>query len=149
MKFFRFVFLLFVFVFVFDNLHAQDLKENEVVVIKGEKFVLHQVRTGETIYSISRDFKIDSSQLLLHNPEISEGLDIGEVLKIPYQKGAEISENAIYKKGDPAGFEIYKIESRKETAYSISTKHGVTVEEIYAYNPTVRKFKKGTSIRIL
>ncbi|NOR74070.1 MAG: LysM peptidoglycan-binding domain-containing protein [Draconibacterium sp.] len=148
MKFFRFVFLLFIFVFVFDNLNAQDLKENEVVVIKGEKFVLHQIRTGETIYSISRDFKIDRSQLLLHNPKISEGLDIGEVLKIPYQKGADISQNAIYKKGDPTGFEMYKIESRKETAYSISTKHGVTVEEIYAYNPTVRKFKKGKSIRI-
>ncbi len=148
MKFFRFVFLLLVLVFSVAILSAQDLRENEVVVIKGEKFVLHQVRTGETIYSISHNFKIDRSVLLQYNPKISEGLDIGEILKIPYHADTDISQTPIYKKGDPTGFEIYKIESRKETAYSIAQKYGVTVEEIYAYNPKVRKFRKGRSIRI-
>lgn len=148
MKFFRSVLLLTFLVFVVYNLNAQNLKENEIVVIKGEKFILHQIRTGETIYSISHDFKIDRSVLLQHNPKISEGLDIGEVLKIPYKKDTNISQTPIYKKGDPTGFEIYKIESRKETAYSISKKYGVTVEEIYAYNPKVRKFRKGKTIRI-
>ena len=148
MKFFRLVLLLSFLVFVFYNLNAQNLKENEIVVIKGEKYVLHQVRTGETIYSISRDFKIERSQLLQHNPKISEGLDIGEILKIPYRDNANISQIPIYKKGDPISFEIYKIESREETAYSISKKYGVTVEEIYAYNPKVRKFRKGKKIRI-
>lgn len=148
MKFFRALFLLTFFAFMVSNLHAQDLKENEIVVIKGEKFILHQVRTGETIYSISRDFKIDRSILLQHNPKISEGLDIGEVLKIPYKNNADISQKPIYKKGDPTGFEIYRIESRKETAYSIAKKYGVTVEEIYAYNPEIRKFRKGKNIRI-
>ena len=122
MKFFRSLFLLTFFAFVVSNLQAQDLNDNEIVVIKGEKFVLHQVRTGETIFSISRDFKIDRSILLQHNPKISEGLDIGEVLKIPYKKNADILRKPIYKKGDPTGFEIYRIESRKETAYSISKK---------------------------
>ncbi|MCF6358567.1 MAG: LysM peptidoglycan-binding domain-containing protein, partial [Draconibacterium sp.] len=148
MKFFRFVLLLLVLVFSVTILNAQDLRENEIVVIKGEKFVLHQVRTGETIYSISRDFKIDRSILLKHNPKISEGLDIGEILKIPYHADTDIFQTPIYKKGDPTGFEIYKIASRKETAYSIAQKYGVTVEEIYAYNPKVRKFRKGRSIRI-
>jgi len=135
-------------VFLVCNLNAQELKENEIVVIKGEKFVLLQVHTGETIYSISRDFKIDRSILLQNNPKISEGLDIGEILKIPYKKETSILEMPIYKKGDPTGFEMYKIKSRKETAYSISQKFGVTVEEIYTYNPKVRKFRKGRNIRI-
>lgn len=124
------------------------MKENEIVVIKGEKFILHQVRTGETIYSISRDFNIEKSLLLQHNQKISEGLDIGEILKIPYRDNISISQIPVYKKGDPIGFEIITINSRKETPYFIAKKYGVSVEEIYSYNPEVRKFKKGTKIRI-
>lgn len=148
MKFFRSAFLFTFLVFLVCNLNAQDLRENEIVVIKGEKFVLHQVRTGETIYSICKEFKIDRSVLLQHNPKISKGLDIGEVLKIPYKTDTDFSQTPIYKKGDPTGFEVYKIKSRKETAYSISQKFGVTVEEIYAYNPKIRKFRKNRNIRI-
>ncbi len=148
MKFIRFLLLLFVFTAVFTHSNGQDLRENEIVVIKGEKFVLHQVRTGETIYSISRDFKIERSQLLLHNPKISEGLDIGEILKIPYNAGATVPQIPIYKKGDPTGFKTHSIKSRKETVYSIAKKYGVTVEEVYAYNPKIRKFRKGKKIRI-
>ena len=148
MKIFRSVFVLLFLVFAFNYLNAQDLKENELVVIKGEKFVLHQVRTGETIYSISRDFKIDRSALIQNNPKISAGLNIGEILKIPYQANVNLSEIPAFKKGDPSRFEFYKIKSRKETPYSIANKYGVTVEEIYAYNPEIRKFRKNKKIRI-
>ena len=142
MKIFQTVVLFFFVLLSINQLNAQDLRENEIVVIKGEKYVLHQVRTGETIYSISRDFKVDRSVLLQNNSKISEGLDIGEILKIPYDENADLEQKPIYKKGDPTSFEFYTIKSRKETPYFIAQKHGVTVEELYAYNPSVRKFKK-------
>ena len=148
MKIFHSVFIFLFLFFVYNCLKAQDLKENELVVIKGEKFVLHQVRTGETIYSISRDFKVERSSLLQNNPKISEGLNIGEILKIPFTSMANLSEIPSFKKGDPTGFESYTIKSRKETPYSIAKKYNVTVEEIYSYNPKVRKFRKGKKIRI-
>ena len=136
------IFVLFFFL-VSGVAHSQNLKENELVVIQGEKFILHQVRTGETVYSISRNFKVDSSELLKYNPGISKGLSIGEILKIPFNENADLSELPKYKKGDPTGFVNYSIEGKKETAYSISKMYGITVEEVYAYNPTVRKFKRG------
>ncbi|NQU53275.1 MAG: LysM peptidoglycan-binding domain-containing protein, partial [Bacteroidetes bacterium] len=148
MKIFSTVIMLFFVLLSFDQLNAQDLKENEIVVIKGEKFVLHQVRTGETIYSISRDFKVDRPVLLQNNPKIIEGLDIGEILKIPYNNNADFARKPVYQKGDPTSFEFYKIQSRKETPYFIAKKYGVTVEELYAYNPRVKKFKKRMQIRI-
>ena len=53
MKFFQFsIFVLFFFT-ITGFVNGQNLKENELVVIQGQKFILHQVRTGETIYSIS------------------------------------------------------------------------------------------------
>lgn len=148
MRFLRNIFFLFLILFVVSQLGAQNLKENEIVVIKGEKFILHQVRTGETIFSISRDFNIDRSDLQQYNPNISDGLDIGEVLKIPIKEEANIPQQSLNKKGDPSGFRIHIIKSKKETPYFIAKKYGVTVEEIYAYNPKVRKFKKRKEIRI-
>lgn len=148
MKFFRSVFVILFSVFIFNCLNAQDLKENELIVIKGEKYVLHQVRTGETIYSISRDFKVERSALIQNNPKITDGLNIGEILKIPYRSGAGLTQIPAFKKGDPTRFEFHIIKSRKETPYFIAKKYGVTVEEIYSYNPKVRRFRRGKKIRI-
>ena len=148
MKFFQFsIFVLFFFT-ITGFVNGQNLKENELVVIQGQKFILHQVRTGETIYSISRDFKIESSQLLKNNPNISEGLSIGDILKIPFNENVDLSEIPNYKKGDPTGFASHTVESNSETAYSISKRYGITVEEIYAYNPEVQRLRRGMVLKI-
>lgn len=52
-------------------------------------FIEHTVKQGETIYSISRLYKVSFDDLLKYNPELSEGLKAGMVLKIPLQEGAE------------------------------------------------------------
>lgn len=127
---------------------SQQLKENEIVVIRGEKFVLHQVRTGETVFSISQKFGVERSELIKNNPEISEGLKIGDIIKIPYREGVNIQNEPIYKKGDPSGFKIHTIKSRTETPYFIAKEYGITVEELYAYNPQIRRYKRGTRVRI-
>lgn len=140
--------LFFVALFITIYAIGQPLKENEIVAIKGEKFVLHQVRTGETINSICRDFKIDATTLQENNPKIiEEGLDIGEILKIPYQEGVN-PQNVIRNSEDPTSFISHTIDSRKETPYFIAKEYGITVEQLYAYNPEVKRFRKGTKIRI-
>ncbi|MDX1286303.1 MAG: LysM domain-containing protein, partial [Draconibacterium sp.] len=131
-----------------ESIVAQDFRKNELVVLDGEKFVMHQVRTGETIYSITKKYKIERSVLEEYNPKVKDGLSIGDILKIPFVEGADISDVPVYQKGDPDGFHTHKLKSRKETPYFISKQYGITVEELYAYNPEVRKFKRGTKIRI-
>ncbi len=148
MKVLRFSLILF-FCFVLLNVtNGQQLKEDEVVVVQGKKFVLHQVRTGETIFSISKNFKIEQSQLLEHNPQIVEGLNIGEILKIPFREDVVLENVAPFQKGDPTGFLQHRVESRTETAYFIAKQYGITVEEIYAYNPEMNRIKKGMNLRI-
>ncbi|MFW6257201.1 MAG: PBP1 and LysM peptidoglycan-binding domain-containing protein [Prolixibacteraceae bacterium] len=140
--------IVFLIIFISDFAAAQQLRENEIVVIKGDKFVLHQVRTGETIYSITKRFNVDREILLENNPDAAEGLKIGDILKIPYREGANLEEQPVYQKGDPSGFKTHKIKSRTETPYFIAKEYGVTVEELYAYNPQVRRYKPGIEIRI-
>ena len=148
MSFLRIVItLIFVFTLVKFG-EAQQLRENEIVVIKGEKYVLHQVRTGETIYSITKKFGVERPELIENNPKLSDGLKIGDIIKIPYREDADLNEEPIYKKGDPVGFKIHTIKSRTETPYFIAKEYGVTVEELYAYNPQIRRYKRGTEVRI-
>ncbi|MDX8339894.1 LysM peptidoglycan-binding domain-containing protein [Draconibacterium sp. IB214405] len=131
-----------------ETIFAQNIAENEIVVIQGEKFVMHHVRTGETIYSLTKKYGITSAELEQLNPSISQGLTIGQVLKLPYSEGLDLQNSPSAQKGDPSGFIKHKIESKSETAYSIAKKYGITVEELHAYNPTVRKFKKRTELNI-
>ncbi len=148
MKGFQSVIILFLLVAFSAVASAQNLRENERVVIGGEKYVLHQVRTGETIYSISDQFNVDRETLLEHNPKMADGLKIGMVLKIPFRAGADLSDQPVYKKGDPSRFIFHTIDSRKETPYFIAKEYGITVEELYAYNPEVKRFRKGKKLRI-
>lgn len=148
MKIYQFLLVCFLILAYSQNSDSQTIKENELVVIQGEKFILHQVRTGETIYSISRDFKTESALLLKYNPNISEGLSIGDILKIPFNENIDLTEMPNLKKGNPSGFINHTIESNNETAYSISKKYKISVEDIYGYNPTVQRFKKGLVLKI-
>jgi LysM repeat protein/ABC-type branched-subunit amino acid transport system substrate-binding protein len=148
MKITHYLFVLLLVAGFTERAGAQLLKENEIVVIQGEKFVLHQVRTGETVYSISRQFQVDSQTLTKHNPGISDGLKIGDILKIPFREGVNWQQQESPQKGDPVYFESYTISSRTETPYFIAREFGITVEEIYAYNPEVTRFRKGTELRI-
>ncbi len=148
MKIIQVAILFFFVFFLAHNTWGQQLKEDEVVVIHGEKLVVHQVRTGETVYSICRDFQIDSLSLLQKNPKISNGLKIGEILQIPYRENLQNRQQTFAGKGDPTSFESYTISSRKETPYFIAKEFGITVEELYSYNPEHSTFKRGTKIRI-
>lgn len=148
MNIYQFLIFCFLFLALSQNTNSQNFKENELVVIQGERFILHQVRTGETVYSICRDFKTESALLQKFNPGISEGLSIGEILKIPFNANVDLSQLPDLKKGDPTDFISHTVESNNETAYSISKKYKITVEEIYAYNPTIQRFRKGLVLKI-
>lgn len=53
-------------------------------------FIEHTVKSGETVYSITKLYKISFADLMKHNPELQNGLKTGMVLKIPLQDGANI-----------------------------------------------------------
>ena len=82
------------------------------------------------------------SQLLIANP-----LKESEILKFPYIESITTPDFG-FQDNEPAWFEIHTIKSRNETPYFIAKSYGVTVEDIYTYNPDVKRFRRGTKIRI-
>ena len=47
-----------------------------------EKFVIYEVQKGDTFYSFKKKFNLTRPELLLLNPELIEGLKVGQILKI-------------------------------------------------------------------
>ncbi len=49
---------------------------------KKDKFLTHEVVKGDTFYNITRRYKVTTSNLLALNPELKDGLKLGNVIKI-------------------------------------------------------------------
>lgn len=96
----------------------------------------HTVKQGETVYSIAKVYNITIQDIYDLNPNASNGIRIGESLRIP-------------QKGQPAGHHFHTI-AKGETLYSLTNKYQVSAEELSAANPglTADNFKAGQVIII-
>lgn len=92
-------------------------------VIDGKSFIIHQVDAQETLFGISRRYKVTIAQLLEYNREADAGLEIGQLLKVPY-----IPKNPVAHAGD------YHTVAAGETLFSISRLYNLSVEQLKALN---------------
>ncbi|QOI97509.1 MAG: LysM peptidoglycan-binding domain-containing protein [Flammeovirgaceae bacterium] len=93
-------------------------------VINGKIFIIHRVDEKETLYGISRRYGVTVSQILEYNPTADAGLEVGQILKVPYVPRS---------KPQPAQGNIHKV-AEKETLFSISRMYNVTVDELKQWN---------------
>ncbi len=94
----------------------------------------HKVKSGETLYSIAREFGITEQALKEANPAVHpRELKPGQRLIIP-----QPPEEKIVREQEPAydaeGFAYHKVKKR-ETLYSIARFYEVTVQDIRSANP--------------
>jgi len=127
--------------------HAQN-QQDKIVTEDGRQYILHQIKTGETIFSLTKKYKMDRSELEHLNPGLAKGPSIGDVIKIPFDTSIDLNANDDQNRKNPDGFINYKIKSKDETAYFIAKQYDITVEELYDYNPGVKRLKKGISLQI-
>lgn len=126
-------------------------RSKEKAVIAGVTYYLHQVRKGETIYSISRAYGITTDELIKENNAAAEGLKEGQTLKIQANLVSEVMEpqTPVQAGHDESRF-IYHTVKAGETVYSISKTYGVTGEEILKNNPglDISKLSTGSEVAI-
>lgn len=106
----------------FHPLVLQDSIGTETV--NGKIFVIHQVGEKETLYGISRRYGTTVEVILQYNPTADGGLEIGQILKVPY----------IPKRQARPGDGTIHTVAAKETMFSISQAYNVTIEEIKQWN---------------
>lgn len=82
----------------------------------------HTVQKGETLYSISKKYKVSVAQLETLNPEAKNGLAINSKLKISERNESEITEHKV---------------APKETLYGLSKKYNISIEKLKQLNPII------------
>lgn len=113
----------------------------------------HKVEPKETLYSISRDYKVNVEDIKnLNEAVLKDGLKIGQMIQIPDNNGTVVSEtenkpkvekaeepkisqpNTVTQKSENAQYHIVQ---PKETKYGIAKQYGMTVQELEQKNPEI------------
>lgn len=131
-----------------------------------KKVIEHKVLAKQTLYSISKMYGVEQSDIVGMNPEIQGNtIKIGQTLKIPISnmtKGEEqervinqINDTQLPHKSNTSNRNVkkkyvtYEVKNKKETLYSISKQFGVSINEIIEANPYAQDgIKKGDILQI-
>lgn len=160
----------------FTNFVLQNLRKNQNSMKKVAFFLVtlvlvvmthaqnvttqkHEIQSGETLYSIARQYNVSVSYLLEINPGLqADYIMAGQSINVPStaQQTATHTENAQpISSAHPVadGRPKYKAKhevQKKETIYSLSRQYGVTEEQLIEANPSLKKgkLKKGAIINI-
>lgn len=97
-----------------------------IETVNGKIFVVHKVGEKETLYGISKRYGTTVDAILQYNPGADKGLEIGQILKVPYTPKATAATK-------PSGGIIHVV-AAKETMFSISKAYGVSIDEIKQWN---------------
>lgn len=95
-----------------------------VETINGQTFVVHRVEEKETLFAISRRYGTSVEAILQHNASAGSGLEIGQILKVPYTRSATQK---------PADGILHTV-APKETLYSISRAYQVSMDDLKRWN---------------
>lgn len=122
----------------------------------------HTIAAQETLYSISKKYKVTVDALYQANPGLTENIQAGQVLNIPVvvqqaSQGIETDRQPNEKPEPPTQRTDYTLPDnyieytvqKKETLYAIARSHGVEVAGLMEANPGLTgDLKKGQVIRI-
>ncbi|MDR0661475.1 MAG: LysM peptidoglycan-binding domain-containing protein [Prevotellaceae bacterium] len=138
--------LLITFTTASSGQDVQVQKSTEKIRIDGNVFYVHNVKKGETIYSLTKVYNISEDELKRTNPQLVDGLKDGQVLRIPEKPlQAAVAQTTPSK---PDGAVEHEVQ-RKETLYSISRQYNVSIDAIKRANPTIDdNIKKGQILYI-
>ena len=126
-------------------------RSKDKVVISGVSYYIHQVKKGETAYSISKAYGITVEELTKENPPAVYGLNAGQTLRIPFKSvgTATVSQPDTAGKHDESKF-IYHSLKPGETVYFLSKTYDASENEIIQSNPgiDITKLSVGMEIAI-
>lgn len=107
------------------------------------KTIFHTIKSGETLFSVSKQYNTTIENLIALNPGIyPDKFVVGDVIKVqPNITGTITIEKDVTK------FYTYEVKD-KDTYESVAAAHGITANELRQANPDMKKLKKGKIIYI-
>lgn len=120
-------------------------KSGTIVYINGAKYYIHTVRTGETLYGLSKTYGVGEQVIVENNPSIARGLKADEKIRIPFV--AEAPEPKSDRKLRKT-FDFHYV-AKGETLYAISRQYEIPVNTLLEDNPNLDPLHMRLGERIL
>ncbi len=119
--------------------YRMDLDSLRLEEENGRYFVIHEVETGETLYSLSRRYVANLDSIKFNNELRNGGIDLGQILRIPIEAPKKDSVVQIVEElespTDPNRKTHVVIPG--ETVYSITKKYDLQFEQLRNWNNIV------------
>lgn len=115
----------------FDKPKVEELSRADY-----EKYQIHKVAKGETLFSIAKKYNVSEESIALLNPQAKNGLKDGQQIKVVERKKQVEQVNPSNSFSDN-GFLMYKVE-KGETVYAITKKFGINADDFYLWNPDAK-----------
>jgi len=103
--------------------------------IEGKEYYMHKVKRGNTIYGLHRMYGVPVEDILSTNPSAKDGLDIGQVIKIPKDGASEAiaTDTSVDHVIDSSKYYVH-VAKQSETLYSIARQYGIKGKELVRIN---------------
>ncbi len=135
---------------------APEPKKHEPIAqpVAEEEYYYHKVAKRQTIFSVAKQYGITPNDLIRYNPELTNGIVPGQVLKIPVsitnadvQKANETSADQA-KQMNVSEYTVHPVVSG-ETLFSLEQRYGITHEDMLKFNPALQNgLKAGMKLKI-
>lgn len=126
------------------------------VQVVAQKYTTHAVKEGETLQSISQQYRVTPYTILQSNKEIKTAADVkvNTILIIPLDGSVippkeEPKEEKVEEQEKPLGFTRHRVR-RRETLFGLTQRYEITEEQLKRYNRKLysEPLKKGMVLQI-
>ena len=116
-----------------------------------EEFYYHKVAPKQTLFSIAKQYGITANDLIRNNPELTNGIVPGQVLKIPVSitnVEAQKANDIAFSQLDVSEYSVHPVVSG-ETLYSLEQRYEVSHDDMMKFNPALQNgLKAGMKLKI-
>ena len=109
-------------------------KSTVIVFINGQKFYVHTVKLGDTLYSLAKTYEVSEDLIRQHNTNMGSELKIDQTVKIPVPESAQKSAKA--EKRRKRDFLTHKVQAG-QTLYAIARDYNISVATLREDNPSL------------
>jgi len=146
------ILLLAFFVFC-TGLSAQEPvpveRSSNKVILEGTVYYIHVVKSGQTLFAISKAYSISQKEIAIENPGVISGLQVGQALKIPVVPAMEEQIDTSELEEEEESGKFHRVR-QGETLYGISRAYNLKEEDLLEANPdlSVTGLQPGQKLRI-
>jgi LysM repeat protein len=114
-------------------------------VRNGQTFYVHEVVQGNTLWGLQNTYKVSAELIIQHNPNVADGLKVGQLIYIPTNGTAPVKPNTNTQPqpGTHVVENVVHVVAAGETVYGISRKYNISQEQLLELNPEA---KNGLSV---